>query len=180
MSAPAEGTLGGDKATGSSEEHLQKEHALELQRQYKAKKRKVIGCVFAVPLALLVLGILSGVIVIADNRTPESCAEISDRALCEASAVGCCYNGITQNCTGLDMCDGVCRPGFESYANLGVEPCIECEPGWADTDQDPTTPCYECDPGTFAGTGSVECALCSRGTADTDRNAATMYARLDV
>lgn len=175
MSAPAAAGPE-DAATGSSAE-VEKEHALELQRQYKAKKRKVIGCVLGVPPTLFVLGLLTGVIVIVEEKgVPENCAEISDRALCEASKAGCCYSGISKNCTELAMCDPVCGPGFESYANLGVEPCIACEPGWADTDENPTTPCAVCDPGTFAGTQSIECAPCRGGTADTDENAATMCA----
>jgi hypothetical protein len=165
---------GGDKTADA----MAREHELQqLLHHRKAKQLKMFGLVFGVPLALFVLGLATGVISVSEKSAlPETCADISDRDLCQASKAECCYNGITHNCTELAECDPVCSPGFESFANLGVEPCIACEPGWADTDEDPTTPCAPCDPGTYAGTESIECALCDRGTADTDRDAATLCA----
>ena len=120
------------------------------------------------------LGLLTGVIEVVEHGVPEKCEDISDRVRCEASKAECCYNGVTKNCTDLDECTPVCKPGFESFQNLGVQPCIACQPGWADTDADPTTPCILCDSGTFAGSESTECAPCVDGTADTDADAATM------
>ena len=165
---------GGDKTADA----MAREHELQqLLHHRKAKQLKMFGLVFGVPLALFVLGLATGVISVSEKSAlPETCADISDRDLCQASKAECCYNGITHNCTELAECDPVCSPGFESFANLGVEPCIACEPGWADTDEDPTTPCAPCDPGTYAGTESIECALCDGGTADTDRDAATLCA----
>ena len=168
--------LGDEASSGNNAEEIEREHQLQLQQQSKAKRRKVAGVVCGVPLGLFVLGLLTGVIEIVADVQVETCAEISDRLLCQASKAECCYNGITNNCTDLADCDPVCGPGFESYDNLGVEPCVACEPGWADTDEDPTTPCDICHPGTFAGSQSIECALCDGGTADTDEDAATLCA----
>jgi hypothetical protein len=175
--AAAAAASAGETAAPKGEAEIEREHQLQLQQEFKAKQRKLIGCVLGGPVGLFVLGLLTGVITVSERAAPEACADTNDQDLCRANTAGCCYNAITNNCTALDECEPVCAPGFESYANLGVEPCIACEPGWADTDTDPTTPCAICDPGSFAGSQSIVCAVCDGGTADTDGDSATMCAK---
>ena len=174
-------SMGGEDAAADeaseppkTEAEIEREHQLQMQREFKKKRNKLVGCVFGGPVALFVLGILTGVVTVSKREDEVACADIIDRDLCKASEAECCYDTITRNCTELDMCEPLCAPGYESYGNLGVEPCIRCEPGWADTDEDPTTPCEVCFLGTFAGYESIVCAVCDGGTADVDNDPMTV------
>lgn len=173
------GMGGGEEADAGepppqTEAEIELEHQLQLQQEFKKKKHKVVGCVFGGPITLVVLGIFTGVVTVSERKAEVACADISDRDLCKASKADCCYDTITRNCTELDLCTSACAPGYESFRNLGVEPCISCEPGWADTDEDPTTPCVVCSVGTFAGYESIACSLCDGGTADLDNDPMTV------
>ena len=142
----ASAATGDDEAKPKTEAELEREHQLQLQLEFKKKRNKLVGGVFGLPLGLFALGLMTGVITVSKPKDAIVCADISDRDLCAASEPDCCYDTLSRNCSVVDECTPGCADGYESYGNLGVEPCIQCEPGFADTDWDPTTPCAECDP----------------------------------